>query len=69
VSQDTSSLKVFTKGFLDSSRNAVKSVQSKARNLVSQNKHWYQVLDLNPGLQMSAVVGPNFRHPLLEASL
>jgi hypothetical protein len=42
VSQDTSSLKVFTKGFLDSSRNAVKSVQSKARNLVSQNKHWYQ---------------------------
>lgn len=67
VSQDTSSLKVFTKGFLDSSRNAVKSVQSKARNLVSQNKHWYQVLDLNPGLQMSAMVGPNFRHPLLEA--
>lgn len=68
VSQDTSSLKVFTKGFLDSSRNAVKSVQSKARNLVSQNKHWYQVLDLNPGLQMSAMVGLNFRHPLLEAS-
>ncbi len=68
VSQDTSSLKVFTKGFLDSSRNAVKSVQSKARNLVSQNKHWYQVLDLNPGLQMSAMVGPNFRHPLLKAS-
>ncbi len=67
VSQDTSSLKVFTKGFLDSSRNAVKSVQSKARNLVSQNKHWYQVLDLNPRLQMSAMVSPNFRHPLLEA--
>ncbi|XP_073386395.1 uncharacterized protein [Physcomitrium patens] len=33
---------VLTKGFIDSSRNAVKAVQDKARHLVSQNKHWYQ---------------------------
>lgn len=32
----------FTKGFLDSSRNAVRSVQLKARHLVSQNKRRYQ---------------------------
>jgi len=34
----------FTKGFLDSSRNAVRTVQLKARHLVSQNKRRYQVL-------------------------
>jgi phosphatidylinositol-3,4,5-trisphosphate 3-phosphatase/dual-specificity protein phosphatase PTEN len=33
----------FTKGFLDSSRNAVRTVQLKARHLVSQNKRRYQV--------------------------
>ncbi|XP_024533990.1 phosphatidylinositol 3,4,5-trisphosphate 3-phosphatase and protein-tyrosine-phosphatase PTEN2A [Selaginella moellendorffii] len=32
----------FTKGFLDSSRNAVKVVQTRARHLVSQNKRRYQ---------------------------
>lgn len=33
----------FTKGFLDTSRNAVKVVQIKARHIVSQNKRRYQV--------------------------
>lgn len=33
----------FTNGFLDSSRNAVRTVQLKARHLVSQNKRRYQV--------------------------
>lgn len=32
----------FTKGFVDSSRNAVKAVQLKARHIVSQNKRRYQ---------------------------
>lgn len=32
-----------TKGFVDSSRNAVKAVQVKARHVVSQNKRRYQV--------------------------
>ena len=34
---------VFTKGFFDSSRNAVKAVQNKARHLVLHNKQRYQV--------------------------
>lgn len=39
----------FTKGLVDSSRNAVKAVQVKARHVVSQNKRRYQVLFLiNP---------------------
>lgn len=33
----------FTKGIVDSSRNAVKAVQVKARHVVSQNKRRYQV--------------------------
>lgn len=33
----------FTKGLLDSSKNAVKAVQVKARHIVSQNKRRYQV--------------------------
>lgn len=33
-----------TKGFVDSSRNAVKAVQVKARHIVSQNKRRYQVV-------------------------
>lgn len=32
-----------TKGFVDSSRSAVKAVQAKARHMVSQNKRRYQV--------------------------
>ena len=36
-------LGVFTKGFFDSSRNAVKAVQNKARHLVLHNKQRYQV--------------------------
>ena len=32
-----------TKGFVDSSKNAVKAVQVKARHMVSQNKRRYQV--------------------------
>jgi len=39
----------FTKGFLDSSRNAVRTVQLKARHLVSQNKRRYQVPAPSPG--------------------
>lgn len=34
---------VLTKGLLDSSKNAVKAVQDKARHLVSQNSQRYQV--------------------------
>jgi phosphatidylinositol-3,4,5-trisphosphate 3-phosphatase/dual-specificity protein phosphatase PTEN len=33
----------FTKGLVDSSRNAVKAMQVKARHVVSQNKRRYQV--------------------------
>lgn len=33
-----------TKGFVDTSKNAVKAVQVKARHIVSQNKRRYQVL-------------------------
>jgi hypothetical protein len=40
--QEGNALGTFTKGFLDSSRNAVKAVQLKARHLVSQNKRRYQ---------------------------
>lgn len=36
----------FAKGLVDSSRNAVKAVQVKARHVVSQNKRRYQVLFL-----------------------
>jgi phosphatidylinositol-3,4,5-trisphosphate 3-phosphatase/dual-specificity protein phosphatase PTEN len=42
VVQEGSAFDTFTKGFLDSSRNAVKAVQLKARQLVSQNKRRYQ---------------------------
>jgi phosphatidylinositol-3,4,5-trisphosphate 3-phosphatase/dual-specificity protein phosphatase PTEN len=42
--QEGNALGTFTKGFLDSSRNAVKAVQLKARHLVSQNKRRYQVI-------------------------
>lgn len=35
-----------TKGLVDSSKNAVKAVQVKARHVVSQNKRRYQVLFL-----------------------
>jgi phosphatidylinositol-3,4,5-trisphosphate 3-phosphatase/dual-specificity protein phosphatase PTEN len=42
VGQEGSAFDTFTKGFLDSSRNAVKAVQLKARQLVSQNKRRYQ---------------------------
>ncbi|KAJ1414494.1 Tensin-type phosphatase domain [Sesbania bispinosa] len=34
----------FTKGLMDSSKSAVKAVQTKARHIVSQNKRRYQVL-------------------------
>lgn len=34
----------FTKGIVDTSKNAVKAVQVKARHVVSQNKRRYQVL-------------------------
>lgn len=34
----------FAKGLVDSSKNAVKAVQVKARHVVSQNKRRYQVL-------------------------
>ena len=33
-----------TKGFVDTSRSAVKAVQVKARHIVSQNKRRYQVM-------------------------
>jgi phosphatidylinositol-3,4,5-trisphosphate 3-phosphatase/dual-specificity protein phosphatase PTEN len=33
-----------TKGLVDTSKNAVKAVQVKARHVVSQNKRRYQVL-------------------------
>lgn len=33
----------FTKGLMDSSKSAVKAVQTKARHIVSQNKRRYQV--------------------------
>ncbi|CAK9868851.1 unnamed protein product [Sphagnum jensenii] len=42
VVQEGNAFGTFTKGFLDSSRNAVKAVQLKARHLVSQNKRRYQ---------------------------
>lgn len=38
---------VLTKGFLDSSKNAVKAVQDKARHLVSQNSLRYQVCQMH----------------------
>lgn len=41
--QESNAFDTFTKGFLDSSRNAVRTVQLKARHLVSQNKRRYQV--------------------------
>lgn len=41
--QEANAFGTFTKGFLDSSRNAVRNVQLKARHLVSQNKRRYQV--------------------------
>lgn len=37
-------LESFTKGFVDSSRSAMKAVQVKARHMVSQNKRRYQVV-------------------------
>lgn len=37
-----------TKGIVDSSLNAVKAVQVKARHIVSQNKRRYQVVQLLP---------------------
>lgn len=39
----TSLFGTFTKGLVDSSKNAVKAVQVKARHVVSQNKRRYQV--------------------------
>lgn len=44
ASQQFASLELFTKGLVDSSRNAVKAVQVKARHMVSQNKRRYQVI-------------------------
>jgi phosphatidylinositol-3,4,5-trisphosphate 3-phosphatase/dual-specificity protein phosphatase PTEN len=41
-----------TKGIVDSSKNAVKAVQVKARHMVSQNKRRYQVLILHGNLKM-----------------
>ena len=41
--QEVNAFDTFTKGFMDSSRNAVRTVQLKARHLVSQNKRRYQV--------------------------
>ncbi|KAK4766796.1 hypothetical protein SAY87_008438 [Trapa incisa] len=41
-SGDSSVLESLTKGFVDSSRSAVKAVQVKARHIVSQNKRRYQ---------------------------
>jgi phosphatidylinositol-3,4,5-trisphosphate 3-phosphatase and dual-specificity protein phosphatase PTEN len=41
-----------TKGIVDSSKNAVKAVQVKARHMVSQNKRRYQVLILHWNLKM-----------------
>ena len=38
-------LESFTKGLVDSSKNAVKAVQVKARHIVSQNKRRYQVAE------------------------
>lgn len=35
-----------TKGIVDSSLNAVKAVQTKARHIVSQNKRRYQVMEM-----------------------
>ena len=40
----SSLIESFAKGLVDSSRNAVKAVQVKARHVVSQNKRRYQVL-------------------------
>lgn len=39
----TTFIGTFTKGLVDSSKNAVKAVQVKARQVVSQNKRRYQV--------------------------
>jgi hypothetical protein len=50
--QEGNALGAFTKGFLDSSRNAVKAVQLKARHLVSQNKRRYQVIIVLLSIQM-----------------
>lgn len=41
-----------TKGIVDSSKNAVKAVQVKARHMVSQNKRRYQVLILHGHLKI-----------------
>lgn len=41
--QESNAFDRFANGFLDSSRNAVRSVQLKARHLVSQNKRRFQV--------------------------
>ncbi|KAG0601211.1 hypothetical protein M758_11G093000 [Ceratodon purpureus] len=42
AAQEGNAFDTFTKGFMDSSRNAVRTVQLKARHLVSQNKRRYQ---------------------------
>jgi hypothetical protein len=49
--QEGNAFDTFTKGFMDSSRNAVRSVQLKARHLVSQNKRRYQVRGSSFGWQ------------------
>lgn len=43
TTQQTGIIGTLTKGFVDSSKNAVKAVQVKARHVVSQNKRRYQV--------------------------
>lgn len=48
TSEESNAFNNFTKGFLDSSRSAVKAVQLKARHLVSQNKRRYQVVHFLP---------------------
>lgn len=42
-SEKPSLIESFTKGFVDSSKTAVKNLQVKARHIVSQNKRRYQV--------------------------
>ncbi|CAK8539683.1 unnamed protein product [Lathyrus sativus] len=41
-SDQSNLIESFTKGLMDSSKNAVKAVQTKARHIVSQNKRRYQ---------------------------
>lgn len=62
---------VLTKGFLDSSKNAVKAVQDKARHLVSQNSLRYQDggLHLDMAYITAGIIAVGFRGAHTSSSI